>query len=66
MMPSNKTEEAPPEARRKEIFLALVQAQDRNVGVANSRQLIAKQFGLSESQVKMIEEEGLDHEWPPL
>jgi hypothetical protein len=65
-MMQRKTEEAPPEARRKEIFMALVQAQDRDVGVARSRQLVAEQFGLSESQVKMIEEEGLDHEWPPL
>jgi hypothetical protein len=66
MMHPRKTEEAPPEARRKEIFMALVQAQDRKIGVAHSRQIIAEQFGLSESQVKMIEEEGLDHEWPPL
>jgi hypothetical protein len=65
-MQPHKTEEAPPEALRKEIFMALVEAQDRNVGVARSRQLVAEQFGLSESQVRMIEEEGLDHEWPPL
>jgi hypothetical protein len=66
MMYPRKTEEAPPEARRKEIFLALVEVQDQDVGVAKSRQIVAERFGLSESQVKMIEEEGLDHEWPPL
>ena len=66
MMTSHRVEEAPPEARRKEIFLALVEAQDQEVGVARSRRLIAEKFGLTESQVRQIEEEGLDHEWPPL
>jgi hypothetical protein len=55
-----------PEERRKEIFLALVDAQDRAVGVAQSRKLIAEQFGLSENQVVQIEREGLDSQWPPL
>jgi hypothetical protein len=49
-----------------EIFLALVQAQDREVGVARSRQLIASRFGVSEDQIRRIEDEGIDHEWPPL
>ncbi len=55
-----------PEPRRKEIFLALVETQDRRVGVARSRQLVASQFGVSVDQIRMIEQEGLDHEWPPL
>lgn len=54
------------ESRRKEIFLALVEAQDHAVGVIRSRRLIAEQFGLSEGHVKQIEQEGLDGEWPPL
>ncbi len=66
MHPRKTAEEAPPEARRKEIFMALVEAQDLGEGVAHSRKVVAERFGLSESQVKMIEEEGLDHEWPPL
>jgi len=65
-MSSHRLEEAPTEALRKEIFLALVEAQDQEVGVARSRRLIAERFGLSEAQVREIEEEGLDHEWPPL
>jgi DNA-directed RNA polymerase sigma subunit (sigma70/sigma32) len=65
-MSSQRVEEAPPEARRKEIFLALVEVQDQEVGVARSRRLIAERFGLTESQVRQIEQEGLDHEWPPL
>ena len=50
----------------KEIFLALVETQDQDVGVARSRRLIAERFGLTEGQVRQIEQEGLDHEWPPL
>jgi len=65
-MSSHRLEEAPTEALRKEIFLALVEAQDQEVGVARSRRLIAERFGLSEAQVREIEEEGLDHERPPL
>lgn len=66
-MPQRKTtEEYPPEPRRKEIFHALVDAQDQDMGVAQSRKLVAERFGLSESQVRQIEQEGLDQEWPPL
>jgi DNA-directed RNA polymerase sigma subunit (sigma70/sigma32) len=63
---TRKLEEAPPEARRKEIFLALVETQDRAVGVARSRKIVAERFGISETQVRQIEQEGLDEEWPPL
>jgi hypothetical protein len=65
-MAQHKVEEVPPEPKRMEIFLALVETQDQDVGVARSRQLVAARFGLSESQVKLIEQEGLDREWPPL
>ena len=54
------------EIRRKEIFQALVDAQDREIGVVQSRKLIAHQFGVSESQVRQIEREGMDRQWPPL
>jgi len=64
-MPQN-LEEVSPEPRRMEIFLALVETQDQDVGVARSRQLVANRFGVSEEQVKRIEQEGLDNEWPPL
>jgi hypothetical protein len=65
-MPQHKVEEALPEARRMEIFLALVETQDQDVGVARSRQMVATRFSISEDQVRRIEQEGLDHEWPPL
>jgi len=55
-----------PEDRRKEIFLSLVDAQDHEVGVAESRRMVAARFGLTEAQVRRIEREGLDHNWPPL
>jgi hypothetical protein len=64
-MPQHKLEETP-EPRRMEIFQALVEVQDQDVGVARSRKLIADRFGLSESQIKLIEQEGIDREWPPL
>jgi hypothetical protein len=44
----------------------LVAAQDQGVGVARSRRLVAERFSVPESLVRAIEEEGLDHEWPPL
>jgi hypothetical protein len=55
-----------PEERRREVFLALVEAQDRKASVAQSRRLVAERFGLSERQVREIEQEGLDRQWPPL
>ena len=55
-----------PEDRRKEIFAALVDAQDHEMTVAQSRKLIAERFGLQENQVRDIEREGLDNQWPPL
>jgi hypothetical protein len=65
-MPQQQVEEALPETRRKEIFLALVHTQDKRVGVARSRQVVAGQFGVSVDLIREIEEEGLDNEWPPL
>ncbi len=55
-----------PEPQRKEIFLALVEAQDQEMPVAESRKAIAERFGITEDQVAVIEREGLDNEWPPL
>ena len=55
-----------PEPQRQEIFLALVDAQDHDLNVVESRQLIMKRFGLSEGQLRQIEREGMDNQWPPL
>ena len=52
--------------RRKEIFLALVQAQDNDMTVSQSRRLVSSRFGVTENQIVQIEREGLDQQWPPL
>jgi chromosomal replication initiation ATPase DnaA len=55
-----------PEERRREIFAALVEAQDQRMSVAESRAAIAERFGVSVDQVRAIEREGLTATWPPL
>ena len=48
-----------PESQRKEIFDALVDAQDHEMGVLHSRELVAKRFGVTEAKVREIEREGI-------
>jgi hypothetical protein len=60
------TEKPLSEPQRQEIFLALVQAQDQHLSVVQSRKQVAEQFGVSEEQVRRLEQEGIDKEWPPL
>lgn len=55
-----------PEEQRKAIFKALVEAQDQEMTVAQSRRLIGQRYDLNNSQVCQIEREGLDNNWPPL
>lgn len=53
--------------QRQEIFHALVTTQDMGLmTVAQSRQHVTKQFDISDEQMREIEEEGLENEWPPL
>lgn len=54
------------EDRRKEIFQALVDAQDHEMDVAQSRKFVVQHFGISDGQVRQIEREGMDRQWPPL
>ena len=54
------------EDRRKEIFLALVEAQDLEMEVAQSRNLMVERFEVTDKQVQLIEREGLNQKWPPL
>ena len=55
------------EERRREVFRALVEAQDlHEFTVPQSRQLVARRFDISEAQVRQIEREGMEREWPPL
>jgi hypothetical protein len=55
-----------PESRRKESFPALVDAQDRAVCVLQSRHEVGNRFHVSVGQIRQIEREGLDNQWPPL
>jgi len=54
------------EDKRREMFAALVHAQDQKIDVPRSRKLMAERFGVTENQVKIIEREGLNSNWPPL
>jgi hypothetical protein len=60
------TDKPLPEALRKEIFLALAEAQGQGMSPAASRELVAGRFGVSEGRVRKVEREGLDKDWPPL
>ena len=59
---------------KKEIFSHLVATQDQLIGedrdgaqnVRKSYEVVTEHFSISEEQLKAIEEEGLDNEWPPL
>jgi hypothetical protein len=52
--------------QRMEVFLALVEAQDRRVTVLQSREDVAARFGITKARLARIEQEGLDAGWPPL
>jgi hypothetical protein len=52
--------------RRRAIFRALVEAQDGGLSVAAARAEVGSRFEVTETQVKAIEREGLDQQWPPL
>jgi len=55
---------------KKEIFSQLVATQDATQGsldwVRKSYELVTGQFSISEEQLKAIEVEGSDNDWPPL
>jgi hypothetical protein len=55
-----------PEAERRAIFLALVEAQDTGDNVLQSRKAVADRFKISDRLLRQIEREGLDANWPPL
>ena len=71
-MAHSKTEEQVPEPLRKEIFQALVEAQEQmeaqeqKVDVVRSRKLVAERFSINDNQVRQIEREGIEKQWPPL
>jgi hypothetical protein len=65
-MALHHAEKALSQAERMEVLLALVEAQDLRMTVAESRHLVCKRFGVSERLLRRIEREGLDGGWPPL
>ncbi len=52
--------------QRQEIFYDLVRTQDEVLNVPRSRQIVTEKFDITEAQLRQIEDEGLDKEWPPL
>lgn len=55
-----------PVDQRREIFHALVTAQDALHDVPRSREVVTKKFGITEDLLRQIEDEGIDQQWPPL
>jgi hypothetical protein len=55
-----------PEEDRRAAFAALVEAQDGGMTPRDSRAEACRRFGLSDGQLRRIEEEGLAKQWPPL
>jgi hypothetical protein len=52
--------------QRREIFHTLVMTQDVVPNVPRSRQIVSEKYDITEAQLRQIEEEGLEKEWPPL
>jgi hypothetical protein len=66
VMAKEKAEEPISTEERKTIFLALVQSQDEGMSLVRSRKAIAERFEISDRQLREIEKEGIDGNWPPL
>jgi hypothetical protein len=52
-----------PETLRRRIFQLLVVAQDVEMSVPESRQIIFDKFGVTEEQVRRVEREGIQRGW---
>lgn len=52
--------------QRQTIFRALIESQDAGATVAESRATAARTYNVTVEQVKEIEREGIDGQWPPL
>ena len=55
-----------PDDRRRAIFADVVAAQDEGLAVAAARESVAARHNVSPEEVKAIEREGIEQEWPPL
>ena len=52
--------------QRREIFRDLVATQDLGMPVRKSYEVVTERHEITEAQLRQIEDEGLDKEWPPL
>jgi len=52
--------------QRKEIFHALVATQDAERNVRKSYDVVTERYAITPAQLRQIEDEGVDKEWPPL
>jgi hypothetical protein len=52
--------------QKQQIFHDLVTTQDVIANVRKSYELVTEKFGVTEAQLRQIEEEGIDKQWPPL
>ncbi len=52
--------------QRREIFQNLVEQQDHGLSVPESRDRVIQLYKITDAQLKQIEDEGVEKEWPPL
>ncbi|MCC6417415.1 MAG: hypothetical protein IT429_04120 [Gemmataceae bacterium] len=52
--------------QRQEIFHELVITQDTVGNVRKSYEILTDKYQINDEQLRQIEDEGLDKEWPPL
>jgi hypothetical protein len=52
--------------QRRDIFKELVATQDLGMPVRRSYEIVTERFEISDAQLRQIEDEGLEKEWPPL
>lgn len=53
--------------QRQSIFKSLVDLQDRNqMSIPDSLKSVSEEYGITELQLRKIQDEGIDAEWPPL
>jgi len=52
--------------QRRDIFRDLVATQDEGKPVRQSYEIVTERFEITEAQLRQIEDEGLEKEWPPL
>lgn len=51
---------------RRAAFAELVASQDKGYSVERSRAFVCRKYTLSEEEIKGLEREGIERQWPPL